>query len=229
MNRQEIIHKFFNKTDNYLRKDFGVSLRTHIVRDLLGFKSNKDILDVGCGDGSVTLGYGSQNNLYLIDQSENMIRLAKDSAIKKKIKNINYFNLKFEEFKPKSDKYDIVIILGLLAHVESLNETFKKLNSCLKNDGILIIQYSDCDKILTKINLHFANKLYKKNAINQNLIKSILKNNNLAISKKIRYSFLPPGIGFLSNKQLFSVTMSTYKNKFLSKLGTEVMCVIKKR
>lgn len=229
MKRKEIIYEFFNKTDNYLNKNFGVIIRTKIIKDILGFKSNKDILDVGCGDGSITLDYGKNNNLFLIDQSKNMLDLAKINANKKDIKNINYNNLKFEKFIPKKNKYDIIIALGLLAHVESIHITFTKLISCLKNDGMIILQYSDYDKILTKINLYFSNKVYKKNKINQKLINLILKKNKLMISHKIRYSFLPPGIGLLSNEQLYSLTMETYQNKFLSKFGTEIICVIKNK
>lgn len=179
MKRKEIIYEFFNKTDNYLNKNFGVVIRTKIIKDILGFKSNKDILDVGCGDGSITLDYGKNNNLFLIDQSKNMLDLAKINADKKDIKNINYNNLKFEKFIPKKNKYDIIIALGLLAHVESIHITFTKLISCLKNDGMIILQYSDYDKILTKINLYFSNKVYKKNKINQKLINLILKKNKL--------------------------------------------------
>ena len=226
--KEKIVYNYFNKTDNYLHKNFGIIIRKKILNDILGPQKNKNILDVGCGDGNVSLEYGYKNKLSLIDQSEKMLSLAKKNATLLKVRNINFFNCSLKNFSPKK-KYDVIILFGFLAHVDSLSNTFDKIYSFLNNNGKILIQYSDHKKLLTKANMYFSDKIYKKNRITDNLIDQILNNFGLKIQKKIRYSILPPGIGILPNELLHYITLATYENNLLSKFGTEVICELKAR
>ena len=226
--KEKIVYNYFNKTDNYLHKNFGIIIRKKILNDILGTQKNKNILDVGCGDGSVSLEYGYNNKLSLIDQSERMLSLAKNNATLFKVRNINFFNCSLRNFSPET-KYDVIILFGFLAHVDSLSNTFNKIYPFLNNNGKILIQYSDHKKLLTKVNLYFSDKIYKKNRITDNVIEPILNDLGLKIQKKIRYSILPPGIGILPNELLHYITLATYKNNLLSKFGTEVICELKAR
>ncbi|MBI4521774.1 MAG: hypothetical protein HY701_13110 [Gemmatimonadetes bacterium] len=53
--REERVRAFFQQPDRYLGKSFVVRVRQRIVRDLLGDLRNQRILDVGCGDGRVSM------------------------------------------------------------------------------------------------------------------------------------------------------------------------------
>ena len=53
--KEDVIHDYFNNTNNYLNKDFGITIRKEILHDILDTQVNKNILDIGCGNGGVYL------------------------------------------------------------------------------------------------------------------------------------------------------------------------------
>src|SRR6266550_8275118 len=76
--RTPSVKTFFDNTDVYLRKSFGVSVRSFVVRSLLGELEGSAILDLGCGDGSISLQYLSPTNrITLVDLSGKMLERAK--------------------------------------------------------------------------------------------------------------------------------------------------------
>ena len=220
--------KFFDKTDNYLHKTFGQKVRKKIVYELLGDLRNKKILDVGCGNGVISLEYAKKNNLTLIDISTNMLELAKANAQSKGIDNINYFRGSIEEFD-SPEKYDAIIAIGLLSHVSSINGTIVKLKSLLNNNGNLIIQFSDLNSFITKINLFLSKRKYIINSCTKEDMFGIINSLGYDLINEIQYSILFPGMGRLPDKILNYITMLTYQNSFLSNYGTEVIWNLKKK
>jgi len=107
-NHNREVYKFFNKTDNYLHKTFGVRVRSKIVNELLGNISNKNILDVGCGNGLISLKYAKVNKLTLVDISDKMLGLAKANAQLMGIDSIDYHKGSIENFDP-SKKYPLIL------------------------------------------------------------------------------------------------------------------------
>ena len=219
--------RFFDKTDNYLHKTFGQKVRKKIVYELLGDLRNKKILDVGCGNGVISLEYAKKNNLTLIDISTNMLELAKANAQSKGIDNINYFRGSIEEFD-SPEKYDAIIAIGLLSHVSSINDTIVKLKSLLKNNGNLLIQFSDYNSFITKINLFLSKRKYRINRCTKEDMFGIINCLGYDLINEIQYSILLPGMGRLPDKILYYITMLTYQNSFLSNYGTEVIWNLKK-
>jgi len=197
------------------------------VYELLGDLRNKKILDVGCGNGVISLEYAKKNNLTLIDISTNMLELAKANAQSKGIDNINYFRGSIEEFD-SPEKYDAIIAIGLLSHVSSINGTIVKLKSLLKNNGNLIIQFSDLNSFITKINLFLSKRRYIINRCTKEDMFGIVNSLGYDLINEIQYSILFPGMGRLPDKILNYITMLTYQNSFLSNYGTEVIWNLKK-
>ena len=226
-NHREEVLKFFNDTDNYLHRTFGVRVRKRIIYELLGDLRNKKILDVGCGNGVISLEYAKKNNLTLIDISSNMLDLAKANAQSKRIDNINYYLGSIEEFD-SPEKYDAIIAIGLLSHVSSINDTIVKLKSLLNNDGNLIIQFSDLNSFITKINLFLSKRKYIINRCTKEDMFEIINSLGYDLINEIQYSILLPGMGRLPDKILYYITMLTYQNSFLSNYGTEVIWNLKK-
>ena len=122
LNRQKKVLEFFDKTENYLHKDFGVHSRKDILTDLLGKLSDKRILDIGCGNGLVTLNYGINNSLTMVDISKNMIQLAKHNAELGDINNAKFLVSSLEDLVIR-DQYDVIVAFGFLAHVDSVKTT----------------------------------------------------------------------------------------------------------
>ena len=100
------------------------------------FLKNLEILDIGCGGGLISepmarLG-GSVTG---IDASDKNIKVAKIHAKKNNLK-INYLNKSPEELS-EHEKFDIILNLEIVEHVEDLNLYLKSCSKLLKKNGLM--------------------------------------------------------------------------------------------
>ena len=95
---QSPVHAYFNTTNNYLHRSFGVRIRAEMVKALIGAPVNKQLLDAGCGDGGVSLQFVAGNRVVFLDISENMLDLVRSKI-------------------SESDKPDVEFVLGDLENV----------------------------------------------------------------------------------------------------------------
>ena len=99
---------------------------------------NIDILDIGCGGGLLSepmcrLGA----NVVGIDASEKNINIAKFHAKKNRIK-IQYICASPENLKIKK-KFDVILNMEIVEHVEDINFFLKKSSEFLKEDGLMFV------------------------------------------------------------------------------------------
>ena len=95
-----------------------------------------NILDIGCGGGLISepmcrLGA----NVTGIDASEKNIKVAKLHSAKSKLK-INY-QRKSPEQLDASEKFDIILNLEIVEHVDNVKLYLESCNSLLKNNGLM--------------------------------------------------------------------------------------------
>ena len=150
-----------------------------------------NILDIGCGGGLLSepmqrLGA----NVTGIDASIKNIKVAKLHAQKNKLK-INYLCSSPEKLKTKK-KYDVILNMEIVEHVDDLNFFLKSCSKLLKKNGIMFI--ATINKTLKSymfaiigaeyilgwlpIGTHEWEKFVKPEEL-----KKILKKNNLFLSK----------------------------------------------
>ena len=99
---------------------------------------NLDILDIGCGGGLLSepmcrLGA----NVTAIDASLKNIEVAKYHARKNRL-NIKYICSSPDKFKPKK-KYDVVLNMEIIEHVEDINLFLKKSSQLIKKNGLMFV------------------------------------------------------------------------------------------
>ena len=97
-----------------------------------------NILDIGCGGGLLSepmqrLGA----NVTGIDASIKNIKIAKLHAKKNKL-NINYFCSSPEKLKTKK-KFDVILNMEIVEHVEDINFFLKSCSKLLKKDGLMFV------------------------------------------------------------------------------------------
>ena len=102
----------------------------------INFLKGLNILDIGCGGGLISepmarLG-GSVTG---IDASEKNIKVAKIHALKNKL-NIDYLN-KSPENLNNFEKFDVILNLEIVEHVEDLNLYIESCYKLLKKGGIM--------------------------------------------------------------------------------------------
>ena len=100
------------------------------------FLNKINILDIGCGGGLISeplarLG-GSVTG---IDASEKNIKVAKTHAKKNNLK-IQYLNTSPEKLEV-DEKFDVILNLEIVEHVENINLFLRSCNKLLKKNGIM--------------------------------------------------------------------------------------------
>ena len=115
-------------------------IRIKYILEALNKKNlnNTKILDIGCGGGLVSEELTKIGaSVTGIDFIKENINVAKIHAKKNNLK-INYFVKDFEKEKITS-KYDVIIILEVLEHLNNWEGFLKKVKLSLKKNGTLII------------------------------------------------------------------------------------------
>ena len=130
------LHKFNPIRIKYI-KDSTIS-HFNIKNKKFNPLKNLDILDIGCGGGLLSepmrrLGA----NVTGIDASEKNINIAKIHSQKNQLK-IKYICASPENFRSKN-KYDLILNMEIVEHVEDVNFFIKKSADFLKPNGLMFV------------------------------------------------------------------------------------------
>ncbi len=129
------LHKFNPLRINYIKKK--IISHFNIKSKILPLK-NIELLDIGCGGGLLSepmCRLGAK--VTAIDASQKNINVASFHSSKNKLK-INYLCSSPENINLKK-KFDVVLNMEIVEHVEDLNLFLKKSSLLLKKNGIMFI------------------------------------------------------------------------------------------
>ena len=129
------LHKFNPIRISYLKENIISTFKLNNKKDPL---KNLKILDIGCGGGLLSepmcrLGATVTG----IDASDKNISVAKLHSKKNNLK-INYFCSSPEKFKVK-DKFDVILNMEIVEHVEDVSFFLKSCADLLKKNGIMFV------------------------------------------------------------------------------------------
>ena len=100
--------------------------------------NNLKILDIGCGGGLLSEPMSRLGaNVTGIDASEKNIKIAKLHSKKNKLK-INYICSSPEKLKLKK-KFDVILNMEIVEHVEDINFFIKKSSELLTKNGLMFV------------------------------------------------------------------------------------------
>ena len=129
------LHKFNPIRISYIKENIIETFKLENKKNPL---KNIKILDVGCGGGLLSepmcrLGAAVTG----IDASDKNINVAKIHSQKENLK-INYFCSSPEKFKI-NDKFDVILNMEIVEHVEDVNLFLRSCNKLLKKNGIMFV------------------------------------------------------------------------------------------
>ena len=129
------LHKFNPIRLDYIKKSIIKKLKK--VNTYNSLKKIK-ILDIGCGGGLLCEPLSKLGAQVVgIDASEKNIKIAKVHAKKNNLR-INYYCASPENFISK-EKFDVVLNMEIIEHVQNVNLFLKESSKFLKKDGIMFI------------------------------------------------------------------------------------------
>ena len=130
------LHKFNPIRIKYIKDS--ISKHFNIENSKIRPLKNLDMLDIGCGGGLLSEPMSRLGaNVTGIDASQKNINIAKVHSLKNKLK-INYICASPENFKSKK-KYDIILNMEIIEHVEDVNFFIKKSAGFLKTNGLMFV------------------------------------------------------------------------------------------
>ena len=143
---------FFENPNWYLsQRSYYVRIRSQVVLELLKSSRFESILDIGCGDGSISLPQlAPGNHLTLLDLSQNMLNLAQSRVPLDFRTQVETLNGDFMKTDLPVNTYDLIICLGVLSYVESPEPFLEKIQALLKPEGMVIIECTDGGHLLSR-------------------------------------------------------------------------------
>ncbi len=129
------LHKFNPIRIQYIKNKI---IKEFKIQNKIKPFSKLEILDIGCGGGLLTVPMCKLGgNLTGIDASKKNISVAKIHAKKNNLK-INYICSSPEKLSSKK-KYDIILNMEVVEHVDNLDFFIKSSSNLLKKNGIMFI------------------------------------------------------------------------------------------
>lgn len=237
LNKNKVKNTFSTNVDVYFKRQCLIEIRQEAVKEMLTDIPKDSILDLGCGDGSLSVQFLPYvKNITLVDFSEKMLELAQENIPPQYKEKVEIYLEDIEGFMP-SQKYDVVFCIGVLAHVENIHQCIQKVIEALKPGGHCIIQITDMGTCYGRL-LYFYSKLLKKNDskslydMNEMDCAGFLALTNsfgLQLVKEIRYVILPHLYRFMPLSIEKNISLWIMRNKRLSAYCPEVMLMFTRR
>jgi 2-polyprenyl-3-methyl-5-hydroxy-6-metoxy-1,4-benzoquinol methylase len=141
--------KQYFSNEEYHRKNYMSMRRSEIVLNLLGSVDDLRILDLGSGSGIVSVPLTSEcRHLSLVDYSEAALEIARARVPPQFKDKVDFEVADVLRFKG-DDLYDVVLCLGVLAHVDSTDELLASVARNLRPGGRAVIQLTPTGNLLS--------------------------------------------------------------------------------
>jgi ubiquinone/menaquinone biosynthesis C-methylase UbiE len=234
------VQEVFENASHYLKsRQVDIRFRIETVRTLASMVKWQRLLDIGCGDGSISLQLlTSDSRLTLLDLSANMAALAKKNVPEEFLANVVVRNENFIGASFDSVSFDLVVTVGVLAHVDSPDAFLAEIRTLLRPGGSLIIEFTDSQHIVGRLGKIWgrlkevvAPARYPTNKLSFADVTPLFEKNNLKLISMFRYARIPiPGIDrIMSPAKQYKIAKLIFgdcsNNKNVA-FGNEYICLL---
>src|SRR3989344_3261682 len=102
---------------------------------LLKKKGKLKILEIGCGTGKTLSTLSTWGEVYGIDISKEAVNFCKSKGFK----NVELADINEMDIKKYEGKFDLIVTLDVLEHIQDDVETLKRIYKMLKKGGLVLI------------------------------------------------------------------------------------------
>ena len=187
----------FKGDNNYLAKEF---------KKYIGF--NKDVLEVGCGTGQLSLYFaiGNNNRIFALDPTLSSIKLGLDFSKKNKIRNIKFINADVFDDVFNEECFDFIWSNGVLHHTKDPKLGFKIISKYLKKNGYILVGLYNLYGRSRTIFRRFLYKIFGKSIVMllDPILRNIKKGNQEQIKAWIRDQYEHPVESLHTLDEVFS-------------------------
>jgi SAM-dependent methyltransferase len=232
------VRSIFERPERYLRwRDFNIRIRAEVVQELVGERAFSSMLDIGCGNGAISLPLLRQGSrLTLLDFSSNMLSLARSLVPERFAADVQTIHEDFMAADLPLGSYDLILCLGVLAHVDAPAEVLAKIVSLLAPGGSVIVQNTDSGHPVSYLSGLYKSvrnalrparatrrRTYVPAQLSNARLKHICQSHGLVLVARYHYNEPPPGMA-RTNEEKYAFIRAVYGNytrNHLAWLGRE--------
>jgi ubiquinone/menaquinone biosynthesis C-methylase UbiE len=207
-NSTHVRHVFENTTRYLKSRNVDIRVRIDTASSFASSLKRERVLDIGCGDGSISLQLLTPGSFFtLMDISSSMIATAKNNIPNKFVTNVETRNENFASASFDGTRFDLVVAVGVMAHVDSPDTFLGKIREVLQPGGSLILEFTDAYHFIGTIGRWWSwmkelvrPARYPTNKLSFADVKKLLKHHHLKTKAVFRYSRMPiPGFNIIVN------------------------------
>lgn len=219
--RSKEVKELFENTGLYLTYDYNLTIRKETVEAFTRGMNFSSVLDIPSGTGAISIPLLPRTEkLTLVDISSNMLALAEKNIPAAYKNKAELINADFFETQLPGRSFDLVICLGLLAHVDSPGRLLERISRVVKPGGYLVVQNTDASHFYSYlIRLYLwlkglvVKQPYKLNPVKTSFVVSELEKHGLKKIAGYRYNQSFLGLSNLfSNEKKYGLTRWFFGN-----------------
>jgi 2-polyprenyl-3-methyl-5-hydroxy-6-metoxy-1,4-benzoquinol methylase len=242
LSKSERVKAVFEKPQRYLtRWQTDIRIRAETAKAFAAGFQFERVLDIGCGDGSVSLPLANRlKHITLLDLSASMAALASSKVPPELAENVDVRNEDFMRASFGGRRFDLIVCMGVLAHVDSPDAFVAKVASLLESGGHLILEFTDAShflgrviRLLTLLREMLAPSRSSVNLLSSESVARLTERHGLRPVSEYRYCQLAvPGLRFFGHRVLYWAVRSLFGSAGRSRngwLGNEYICLFTAR
>jgi ubiquinone/menaquinone biosynthesis C-methylase UbiE len=204
------VKSLFEVPEKYLcPRQFDIQIRVETVQQFTSMQHFDNVLDIGCGSGAISLPLLPQcRKLTLLDLSKSMLELAEQRVPAERRGDVDFINGDFITANLKPQSFDLILCIGVLAHVDSVPAVVARVASLAKPGACIVLEFTDSFHFwgVPVVLYQKAIKLlrpepYALNRLEKRQIVDLCQANGLRASALYRYGLPPLGASRFKNQQ----------------------------
>jgi ubiquinone/menaquinone biosynthesis C-methylase UbiE len=235
------VKSWFENPDKYLqRRQFDIRIRLETVQEFTKGAAFERVLDIGCGDGSISLPLlPHAQKITLLDVSSSMLAIARTKVPSDYADHVELINASFLSADLEPQSFDLILCIGVLAHVDSPASLIAALSRIAKPGGCIILEFTDSSHLWGTPDFVYRQILrlirpdpYTLNRLNNRYVMNLCRENGLVPNALYRYGLPPAGThSVVGQDDMYRITrylFGTSEQNRNSRMGNEFIYRLKK-
>ncbi|MGD0180454.1 MAG: class I SAM-dependent methyltransferase [Terriglobales bacterium] len=212
----EQVKSLFEVPDKYLcPRQYDIQIRVETVRQFTENLPVDRVLDIGCGDGSLSVPLLPRcKQLTLLDLSSKMLDLARKKIPADRSQDVELINGGFLDSNLSPQSFDLILCVGVLAHVDSPAAVIAEVARLAKPGACVILEFTDSFHfwgvpvvLYQKLLKLVRPEPYALNRLRERQVMGLCLDNNLSVSGLYRYGLPPLGTSkFAGQAEMYKIT-----------------------
>ena len=193
------------------------------------------VLDIGCGDGSLSLPFLSPEcSVTFIDLSNAMLEIVTQKVPDALRPQAKFFQGEFADIDLPPASFDLAIFVGVLAYVSDVRIAAERIHRLVRPGGFIIVECTDAGHALARLNFGYRDltgllrpgkcHTYRHRAAD---VVGTFESAGFHSRRSFRYTYsLPTSSWFLSQNRTYSLISRLYGTAEASRhqrLGSELL------